>query len=427
MNNFEQIKRRAYIYQSTDDKALNKILEGKICFYAGFDPTADSLHVGHLLPIMLMRMLVKYGHTAIVLVGGGTAMIGDPSGKKEARRMLDLETVSKNANLIKKQLSSLINDEEKTIFVDNSEWLCQMKMIDYLRELGSRFSVNKMLTAESVKQRLESGISYLEFSYMILQAYDFLVLNEKYNCILQIGGQDQWGNIVAGTDLIRRFKSIQAYGITVPLLLAPNGEKFGKTADGAVWISPEKTSDFDYYQFWRNVSDCDCAKLLRLFTDLPDCEIDDLEKLQPPELNRAKEILAFECTRIARGHDAAVKSYLAAGNKFGFADPQLKIKTSSTITTINPATAQNSSNLPVAKIAINQNENELWIVKLFTESGLCSSSGEARRLIQGGGAYLNGQKISNVNLKIPSSELENKETIIAAGKKNFKKIIFERS
>ncbi|HOK05251.1 MAG TPA: tyrosine--tRNA ligase, partial [Victivallales bacterium] len=281
MTKFERIKNRGYIYQSTDDEALPKLLDSKLTFYAGFDPTADSLHVGHLLPIMLIRELVKMGHQAIILIGGGTALIGDPSGKKEARKMLDENTVKNNAAAIRQQLINLVSDNDSSpIFIDNSDWLCQMKMIYYLRELGSKFSINKMLSAESVKQRLETGISYLEFSYMILQAYDFLKLYEDYNCTLQIGGQDQWGNIVAGTDIIRRFKSIQAYGITVPLLLTPTGEKFGKTANGTVWLSSSKTSDFDYYQFWRNVPDSECKKMLSLFTELPDDEIEELSKLQ---------------------------------------------------------------------------------------------------------------------------------------------------
>jgi len=413
MTKFERIKNRGYIYQSTDDEALPKLLDSKLTFY-----------VGHLLPIMLIRELVKMGHQAIILIGGGTALIGDPSGKKEARKMLDENTVKNNAAAIRQQLINLVSDNDSSpIFIDNSDWLCQMKMIYYLRELGSKFSINKMLSAESVKQRLETGISYLEFSYMILQAYDFLKLYEDYNCTLQIGGQDQWGNIVAGTDIIRRFKSIQAYGITVPLLLTPTGEKFGKTANGTVWLSSSKTSDFDYYQFWRNVPDSECKKMLSLFTELPDDEIEELSKLQAPQLNRTKEILAFECTKIARGFDSASKAYLAAGAKFGFADPEGTIKTSSSIITVN--NKHNTKNLiPSVKINLQGDENEIWVIRLFTESGLCSSSSEARRLIHGGGAYLNGEKITDINAKIPLNDLKNKEIIVAAGKKNFKRLIF---
>jgi tyrosyl-tRNA synthetase len=309
--------------------------------------------------------------------------------------------------------------------VDNAEWLSEMKMIDYLRDFGAKFSVNKMLSAESVKQRLEDGISYLEFSYMILQACDFLHLNEKYNCSLQIGGQDQWGNIVAGTDIIRRFKATQAYGITVPLLLSSSGEKFGKTAAGAIWLSSSKTSDFDYYQFWRNIPDSDCGKMLRLFTELPEKEIFELERLEAPQLNRAKEILAFECTKFVRGEKIATESYLTAGARFGFADPDTKIKTSSNIINIVSATTNISADLPTAKIARIQGEDSVWIVRLFTESQLCSSSGEARRLIKGGGAYINGQKIDDQDMKVPYQKILNQETIIAAGRKNFKKIVLE--
>ncbi len=424
MPNLHTIRSRGYIYQTTDDEALGRLLGGKIAFYAGFDPTANSLHVGHLLPIMLIRLLARMGHKPIILVGGGTALIGDPSGKKEARKMLDMATVSENASAIRKQLSSLLPTSHEALFVDNAEWLCEMKMIDYLRDFGSRFSVNKMLAAESVKQRLDDGISYLEFSYMILQACDFLHLNEKHGCILQIGGQDQWGNIVAGTDMIRRFKSVQAYGITVPLLLSSSGEKFGKTAEGAVWLSPQRTSDFDYYQFWRNTPDADCGRMLRLFTELPLPEVEQLEKLQPPALNRAKEILAFECTRIARGEKAAAESFLSAGAKFGFADPESKIQTSSNIRRVNAAEAKNSA-MPTAKIARTPGEDSVWIVRILTESGLCSSGGEARRLIKGGGAYLDGQKISDPDLKIPAEKLAKGDSIVAAGKKNFRKIILE--
>ncbi|HPN83964.1 MAG TPA: tyrosine--tRNA ligase [Victivallales bacterium] len=426
MRTLDLLKSRGYIYQTTDDEALAGLLDGKLVFYAGFDPTADSLHIGHLLPVMLMRTLAKRGHTPVILVGGGTALIGDPSGKKEARKMLDPQTVALNSAAIKKQLSGLIQEDcDKAVFVDNSEWLTKINMIQYLRDIGSKFSVNKMLSAESVKQRLQDGISYLEFSYMILQAYDFLHLNEKYNCLLQIGGQDQWGNIVAGTDIIRRFKSTQAYGVTVPLLLSSStGEKFGKTADGAVWLSPDKTSNFDYYQFWRNIPDTDCGRMLRLFTDLPEEEISELEKLEPPSLNRAKEILAFECTKLVRGEDVAVESFVAAGSKFGFADPDAKIPTSSSITKISNSGLKKAE-LPTYGIKAVSGEDSVWIIRMFTESGLCSSNGEARRLIKGGGAYINGKKIEDPEFRISCEKIRNEETIIAAGKKNFKKIVLE--
>jgi tyrosyl-tRNA synthetase len=423
---FEFLKSRGFIYQTTDDAAIAGLLNGNISFYAGFDPTADSLHVGHLLPIMLIRHLLRNNHKAIVLIGGATALIGDPSGKKEARSILSPEKIEENYAAIKKQLENLISADDKkhnVIFVNNAEWLSQMTMLDYLRDLGSKFSVNKMLSSESVKQRLQSGISYLEFSYSILQAYDFLHLNKKYNCILQIGGQDQWGNIVSGTDLIRRFNSVQAYGLTVPLLLASSGEKFGKTADGAVWLSPQKTSPFDYYQFWRNTTDTDCGKFLRLFTDLPDEEIKNLESLPPPLINRTKEILAFESTKIVHGKKAASESFLSATSKFGSADPNNTVKTSSEITEIS-INAASEEKIQTACIREIPNENSVWIIRILTESGLCSSNGEARRLISGGGAYLNGEKITDPAMNLPAADVKSDRLIISAGKKNHKRIIF---
>jgi tyrosyl-tRNA synthetase len=426
MSFFEFLKKRGFIYQSTDDRNIAEILEGSAVFYAGFDPTADSLHIGHLLPIMLMRQMQRKGHIPIVLIGGATALIGDPSGKKEARPIISAEKVFENAEIIKKQLSKFIDPSGgKAVFLNNFDWLAEMKMIDYLRDLGSKFSVNKMLSAESVRQRLDEGISYLEFSYSILQAYDFLHLNDKYNCSIQIGGQDQWGNIVAGSDLVRRFKATQVYGITVPLLLSSSGEKFGKTAGAAVWLSPEKTPPFDYYQFWRNVPDSDCGRMLRLFTELPDGEIESLEKLQPPLINRAKEILAFECAKAVHGEKNASESFMAASSKFGSADPKNEIQTSSSIKNFSSANPQPAL-LPAAEISENPGEENIRVVRIFTESGLCSSNSEARRLIKGGGAYLNGEKISDAEMTIPAEKIRQNSTMISAGKKNPKRIVFKK-
>ncbi len=424
MRCYSEIERRGFIYQATDEKLKEIIDGGKAVFYAGFDPTADSLHVGHLLPIMLIRQLQNAGNIPIILVGGATALIGDPSGKQEARPILSKESVNENACKLKEQLSRFIDiSEGRAIFADNYDWFRDMLFIDFLRDVGHRFSVNKMLTAESVKQRLETGISYLEFSYMLLQAYDFFVLNKKHNCTLQIGGQDQWGNIVAGIDLVRRMSSCEVYGMTSPLLLNSQGEKFGKTAAGAVWLDEKKTPVFDYYQFWRNTPDTDVARLMKLFTFLPSEEVERLGALQPPQINRAKEILAFEATALAHGLDVAEKIFLAVSSQFGQADPEGKIETSSAIKNIK-AQKTADKDLPVFEVdsANFADGGNFWIVKLLSESGLCSSNGEARRLIKGGGAYINDVRIPDENYQITLKDFKDGAAIVKAGKKNIKKI-----
>ncbi len=424
---------RGFFYQLTDEESLHKILnESSITFYVGFDPTADSLHIGHLLPVMAAKRLQSYGHKPIMLVGGATALVGDPSGKQEARPILSREKVAKNAATIKAQIGRFINFNEAYL-VNNADWFADMLYIDMLRNIGSHFSVNRMLSMDSVKQRMETGISFLEFKYMILQAYDFVHLNEKYNCELQVGGQDQWGNIVSGVELGRKLKGKPFYGATFPLLMDRSGQKFGKTAAGAVWLDKNRTSVFDYYQFWRNVEDTDVCRLLYLFTALPSDEIESFKKLQAPAINRAKEILAYETTLLAHGAEEAKNAYIAAGTKFGFADPENKIATSSTIKTI---TASNSSeSLPTYEISSDEISSSSsksddsstsegkWLVALITESGLTSSNGEARRLIQGGGAYINDKKITDVNYDVTENDFENNEMILKAGKKNMRRII----
>lgn len=427
MGCFTKLKERGFIYQVTDEENLPAILNnGKLLYYTGFDATANSLHVGHLIPIMAMLHLQTAGHIPIVLVGGATALIGDPSGKQEARPILSKEDVGKNADALKKQLSRFIKiDTGNAVFVNNYDWFKDMLYIDFLRDIGYRFSVNKMLTADSVKMRLESGgISFLEFSYMLLQAYDFYILNKNYDCSLQLGGQEQWGNIVAGVDLVRRISSVQVYGFTCPLLTNSQGEKLGKTAAGAVWLDENKTSVFDYYQFWRNTQDSDVRRLSLLFTTLPVDEINELcGSDNASQINRAKEILAFEATKLAHGEEAARKTYLAAGTKFGFADPECKIKTSSSVKNIKPKT-DSISDLPTYKISLeNFTKDGIWIVKLMTDSGLCASNSEARRLIQGGGAYFNEEKISDLNWNLKPEDFQNKSVILKAGKKNLKRIV----
>ncbi len=424
MNIYKELKDRGFIYQETDIENTEKILtQEKVSFYVGFDPTGNSLHVGHLLPIMGMRLLQKAGHTPIVLVGGATALVGDPSGKSSARPILTKDEVADNAAALKEQLGRFISVDD-AIFVNNIDWFEDIKFIDFLRDVGSKFSINKMLAAESVKQRLESGISYLEFSYSLLQAYDFYVLNRDHNCRMQFGGQDQWGNIVAGTELVRRMNGSPACAMTFPLLLNSQGEKFGKTAGAAVWLDTERTSVFDYYQFWRNCDDADVGKLLCYFTNLPVDEIESLAALQAPEVNRAKEILAYEATKLAHGKVAATKAYLAACTKFGFADPKGDIITSSEVATIKPEAA--AADLPTFELAASELEGEgIWIVKLFTDSGLCKSNGDARRLMKGGGAYMNDERISNMDMNLTAADFADGSIILKAGKKNIRKIIIK--
>jgi tyrosyl-tRNA synthetase len=427
MSIYNELKARGFVYQETDAENISKTLDSeRMAFYIGFDPTGSSLHVGHLLPIMAMRLLQKAGHIPIVLVGGATAQIGDPSGKQSARPILTKDEIAANAECIRKQLAHYISVEEGNAhFVNNIDWFKDMLYIDFLRDIGSKFSVNRMLAQDSVKMRLETGLSFLEFNYSILQAYDFYILNRDYNCKMQFGGQDQWGNIVAGTELVRKMAQKEVFAMTFPLLTDSQGNKFGKTAGGTnVWLDTARTSIFDYYQFWRNCEDSDVQKLLSFFTTLPVAEIIELSKLEAPAINRAKEILAFEATRLAHGEAEAVKAYVAAGSKFGFADPECKIATSSAITAVKPDSQAGFDDLPTYELPKSEVDGEgLWIVKLLTDAGLSKSNGESRRLIQGGGAYLNDQRISDFEMKVKSDVFANGPIILKAGKKNIKKIV----
>ena len=365
------------------------------------------------------RRLQQAGHVPIVMVGGATGQIGDPSGKSEARVILSKEVVAHNAECIRKQLSRFIS-EDNAIFVNNAEWFNNMLYLDFLRDIGSKFSVNKMLTAESVKMRLETGLSFLEFNYMILQAYDFYMLNKKFGCKLEMGGQDQWGNIVAGTELVRRLSQQEVHGITMPLLInSSTGQKFGKSVGGAVWLDKNKTSVFDYYQFWRNTDDADVQKLMLYFTALP---VDEIRNICSASINRAKEILAFEATALAHSGEEAAKAYLAAGAKFGFSDKENKIPTSSAIAKINTDEAV-IDDLPTYELTLPA--EGIWFPKLMAEAGLCKSNGEARRLIQGGGAYLNDQRISDPDFTAKAADFPNGSAIVKAGKKNIKRIVLK--
>lgn len=425
-NAWQDLKERGFFYQITDEKAIENLLKTeKATFYIGFDPTADSLHVGHLLPIMAMRRMQQFGHRPIVLVGGATGLIGDPSGKSEARPIITREQVEENISGIRTQLARFLS-VDNAIFANNADWLADLNYLDFLRTTGYRFSVNRMLQMESVKMRLESSLSFLEFNYMLLQSYDFQVLNEKYGCKLQMGGQDQWGNIVMGIDLVRKTGGGEAFGITMPLLLDSSGNKFGKSAGGAVFLDPKRTSIFDYYQFWRNSDDGDVNKLLKYFTALPVEEIDRLTSLPAPGINRAKEILAYEATLLAHGEEEAAKCYLTAGSKFGFADSEGQIQTSSSISKISPASATGLSDLPTVKFPASAFAGEgYWVVQLLADAGLCASNSEARRLIQGGGAYFNELRLVDINRKITSAELDSGAFILKAGKKQIKRVVIE--
>ena len=431
MNVFELLENRGFIYQSTDETAIRERLgKGNATFYIGFDPTADSLHVGHLLPLMAAWWLRKAGHNPIVLIGGGTALVGDPSGKTQMRQMLDAAAIGKNCDSLEKQIRGFFtsadardqssNNEGQTKVLNNHHWLSGLNYIEFLRDIGKCFSVNKMLTADSVKLRLETGLSFLEFNYMLLQAYDFYYLFKNNNCELQFGGQDQWGNIVAGIDLVRRIVGKPAFGATFPLLTDRQGNKFGKSVEGAVWLDGQKTSVFDYYQFWRNVDDTEVPRLLALYTILPMEEVTRLGNLKDPEINRAKEILAFEATLLAHGFEAAKQTYQAVARQFGSADPECRISTSSKIKSIS--VNNEVSDLPAFYLELGDVEKGVWIAKLLVLCGLEKSNGGARRLILGGGAYINDERITDVNLEISTKDFVDGQIILRSGKKNIRRI-----
>ncbi len=415
---YQELGERGLIYQSTDADGLRSLLQkSPQTFYIGFDPTADSLHVGSLIPIIVMMHLQKAGHRPIAILGGGTAMVGDPSGKTEMRQMLTPAKIVENGKGIAAQLARFLDfNDDKCRLINNADWLSELKYVDFLRDIGRHFSVNRMLTAESYKQRLETGLSFIEFNYMLLQAYDFHVLCKEQNCRIQMGGQDQWGNIVAGIDLIRRTQSLDAYGITFPLLTTSNGEKFGKTAGGAVWLAAERTSVLDFYQFWRNCEDSELEKLLNFFTFLPVSEVKYLAQLQESGINRAKEILAYEVTALVHGQEAAATAYKTAVSRFGSADPELKVETSSLIRNINLQTAV--ENLPTLELNQSEFESGMTLVDLFIKTGLVKSKGQTRRLIEQGGAYLNEIRIEK-DRPIAPNDFKDDIITLRAGKKRY--------
>jgi len=422
-NVYDILKERGFLYQVTDEKGLrNRLQKKKISCYIGFDPTAESLHVGTLVPIMVLLHMQKAGHRPIAIVGGGTVMVGDPSGKTEMRQMLSLEQIARNSSKIKDQLSRYISFEnDRALMLNNAAWLLPLNYVDFLRDIGRHFSVNRMLSAESYRMRLETGLSFLEFNYMLLQAYDFYVLERDFNCPLQMGGQDQWGNIVSGIDLIRRKSNRQAYGATCPLIMNASGEKFGKTVAGAVWLDEKKTPPFEFYQFWRNTEDEDVTRFLGLFTLLPMDEVNHLGSLKPPLLNRAKEILAYEAVKITHGKEKAEKAYLTAVHKFGSADPDMVGQTSSDIRQIKVI---QQDIIPTTELAASLfKDNGMDLANIMVPTGLCISAAEARRKIKEGAVTVNEKKINSLPCRIRLDDLDNQMLFIKVGKKRFHKVI----
>lgn len=417
MNAWDILSERGFIYQTTDAELMRKRLgEGPATFYVGFDPTGSSLHIGHLLPIMAMRWLQSCQHRPIALVGGGTAMIGDPSGKTEARPIITVSEIDANVECLQRQLARFLDfSSGQAVMVNNADWLRSLKYIDFLRDIGKLFSVNKMLAAESVRMRLETGLSFLEFSYPLMQAYDFSILYRDYHCQFEFGGQDQWGNIVAGVDLTRRLHGAEVHGATFPLLLKSDGTKFGKTAGGAVWLDPQRTSPYHYYQFWRNVDDSEVEKLLGFFTCLPITEVKTLGALPSPLINRAKEILAYEATSLAHGQEEAARAYLAAGGEFGFADPENSVVTSSAIRDL--ATDCLTVTIPTLTLTPADLAGGMGILQLFVRAGLCASNSEARRLLKGGGCYLADERLSDDKLMVTPEHFAAGALSLRAGKK----------
>lgn len=403
MGVYEELVARGLIAQVTDEKEIRELVNnGKATFYIGFDPTADSLHVGHFMALCLMKRLQMAGNKPIALIGGGTAMVGDPSGRTDMRQMMTPETIQHNVDCFKKQMSRFIDfSDGKALMVNNADWLMDLNYVEVLREIGAHFSVNRMLTAECYKQRMEKGLSFLEFNYMIMQSYDFYALYKKYGCNMQFGGDDQWSNMLGGTELIRRKLGKNAYAMTINLLLNSEGKKMGKTQSGAVWLSAEKTSPYDFYQYWRNVDDGDVIKCLKMLTFLPLEEIDELARLEGSELNKAKEVLAYEVTKLIHGEEEATKAQETAKALFGN-----KVNLDNM-----PTTVLNDSDFT---------DNGIGVLALLCKLGLTASNGEARRLVTQGGISVNDVKVTDPKAVISKDEIA-QGAIVKKGKKVFHK------
>lgn len=417
---FDVLNERGFVAQATETDALREHLQKPEACYIGFDPTADSLHVGSLVPILALSHMQRCGHRPIVLVGGGTGLVGDPSGKTEMRQLLTKEIIEANALALKAQLSQFLDfSDGRAILLNNADWLLDLHYIEFLRDIGRHFSVNRMLAAESYKQRLETGLNFIEFNYMLLQAYDFYYLARNHDCFLQMGGNDQWGNIVAGIDLIRRKDSRNAFAITFPLLTTASGAKMGKTAAGAVWLSEKRTNPFDFYQYWINTEDQDVERFLKLYTFLPLDEIGAVRGIEGQGLNVCKTILAYEVTAVTHGKEKALEAYEAASHVFGRRDlPEDLLPTSSIPRTIQ----EEATAIPTTVIARQRLETGVAAFELFAETGLCPSRSEARRLIQQGGAYVNEERIGNFDVKIGLEHMKGDGILIKAGKKKVHRI-----
>ena len=400
MGVYEELVARGLIAQVTDEKEIRELVNsGKAVFYIGFDPTADSLHVGHFMALCLMKRLQMAGNKPIALIGGGTAMIGDPSGRTDMRQMMTTETIAHNVDCFKKQMSRFIDfSDDKALLVNNADWLLDLNYVDVLREVGACFSVNRMLTAECYKQRMEKGLSFLEFNYMIMQSYDFYALYQKYGCNMQFGGDDQWSNMLGGTELIRRKLGKDAYAMTINLLLNSEGKKMGKTQSGAVWLSAEKTSPFDFYQYWRNVDDADVVKCLKMLTFLPLEEIEELAKLEGSEINKAKEVLAFELTKLIHGEEEATKAQEGARALF--------------------SKGVDTDNMPTTALTdADFTDDSISVLDLMVKCSLISSKGEGKRLVQQGGVSVDDVKITDMFAVLTKADFEKGYVVIKKGKK----------
>ncbi|MCI6467160.1 MAG: tyrosine--tRNA ligase [Faecalicatena sp.] len=407
MTLYEELQARGLIAQVTDEKLIADLINnGKATFYIGFDPTADSLHVGHFMALCLMKRLQMAGNKPIALIGGGTGMIGDPSGRSDMRQMMTPETIQHNCDCFKKQMSNFIDfSEGKALMVNNADWLMDLNYIELLREVGSHFSVNRMLSAECYKQRMEKGLTFLEFNYMIMQAYDFMALYQNYGCNLQFGGDDQWGNMLAGTELIRRKLGKDASAMTITLLLNSEGKKMGKTQSGAVWLDPNKTSPFDFYQYWRNIADADVLKCIRMLTFLPLEEIDAMDSWEGSQLNKAKEILAYELTQMVHGEEEAKKAQESARALFS---------------------QGNAADMPTAELAEEDfADGTIDILTLLLKSGLVPSKSEARRAVEQGGISVDGEKVADIRAVFTKDAFAGEGMVLKKGKKNFRKVVIK--
>lgn len=407
MQVYEELVARGLIAQVTNEEEIRDMVNnGKATFYIGFDPTADSLHVGHFMALCLMKRLQMAGNKPIALVGGGTAMIGDPSGRTDLRQMMTPETIQHNVDCFKKQMSRFIDfSEGKAILVNNADWLMDLNYIEVLRDVGAHFSVNRMLSAECYKQRMEKGLSFLEFNYMIMQSYDFYKLFQDYGCNMQFGGDDQWSNMLGGTELIRRKLGKDAHAMTITLLLNSEGKKMGKTAKGAVWLDPEKTSPFEFYQYWRNVDDSDVLKCIRMLTFLPLEEIDAMSDWEGAQLNKAKEILAFELTKLVHGEEEAMKAQESAKALFS---------------------SGNAAEMPTVELTDADLENgTIGILNLLNKSGMVPSNSEARRAVQQGGVAIDGEKITDIHAQVDGGKLAGDGVVLKKGKKNFRRMVLK--